>query len=98
MSYVTLRGHWCNITVLNVHAPKENKTDDTKDSLYEEIERVFDKFPKLNENFVRGFNAQVSREDIFKPTTGSNNLHKISNNNGVRVVNFATLGRSRKTR
>jgi hypothetical protein len=36
------------------------------------------------------FNAKVGREDIFKPTTGSNNLHKISNDNGIRVVNFAT--------
>jgi hypothetical protein len=64
---------------LNIHAPKEDKIDDIKDSLYEEIEHVFDKFPKLNENFIRDFNAQ----DIFKPTTGSNNLYKISNNNGL---------------
>jgi hypothetical protein len=36
------------------------------------------------------FNAKVGREDIFKPTIGNENLHKISNANGVRVVNFAT--------
>jgi hypothetical protein len=36
------------------------------------------------------FDAKVSREDIFKPTIGSENLHEISNDNGVRVVNFAT--------
>jgi hypothetical protein len=36
------------------------------------------------------FNAKVGREDIFKPTIGSENLHEISNDNGVRVVNFAT--------
>jgi len=23
MSYIVLSGHWCNITVLNVHAPSE---------------------------------------------------------------------------
>jgi hypothetical protein len=28
------------------------------------------------------FNAKVGREDIFKPTTGNESLHKISNDNG----------------
>jgi hypothetical protein len=46
MSYIILKGRWCHIIVLNVHAPTEDKTDDVKDSFYEELERVFDKFPK----------------------------------------------------
>jgi hypothetical protein len=29
------------------------------------------------------FNAKVGREDIFKPTTGNESLHEISNDNGV---------------
>jgi hypothetical protein len=32
MSYIILRGRWCHIIVLNVHAPTEDKTDDVKDS------------------------------------------------------------------
>ena len=32
MSYIVLRGRWCNIIVLNVHAPSEEKGDDSKDS------------------------------------------------------------------
>jgi len=27
-SYIILRGHWCNIIVLNVHAPRKEKSDD----------------------------------------------------------------------
>jgi hypothetical protein len=46
MLYIILRGRWCHIIVLNVHAPTEDKTDDVKDSFYEELECVFDKFPK----------------------------------------------------
>ena len=42
MSYIVLRGHWCcNIIILNVHAPSEEKSDDSKDSFYEELEQVF---------------------------------------------------------
>jgi hypothetical protein len=31
MSYVILRGRWCDIIVLNVHATTEDKIDDIKD-------------------------------------------------------------------
>jgi hypothetical protein len=39
---------------------------------------------------LRDFNEKVGREDNFKPTNGNESLHEISNDNGVRVVNFAT--------
>ena len=41
VSYIVLRGHWCNIIVLNVHAPTEEKSNESKDSFYEELEQVF---------------------------------------------------------
>jgi hypothetical protein len=91
MSYIILRGRWCHIIVLNVHAPSEDKTDDVKDGFYEELERVFDKFPKYHMKILLGdFNAKIGRENIFKPTVGNESLHEISNDNGVRLVNFAT--------
>jgi hypothetical protein len=33
MSYIILRFRWCNIIILNVHAPNED-IDDIKDSFY----------------------------------------------------------------
>jgi hypothetical protein len=52
---------------------------------------VFDKFPKYHMKILLGdFNAKIGREDIFKPTIGNESLHEISNDNGVRLVNFAT--------
>jgi hypothetical protein len=45
-SYIILRGRWCHIIVLNVHASTEDKTDNVKDSFYEELERVFERFSK----------------------------------------------------
>ena len=32
MSYIALRGRWCNIIGLNAHAQTEEKSDDSKDS------------------------------------------------------------------
>jgi hypothetical protein len=44
---VLLRDRCRNTIALNVHVPKEDKTDDM-DSFYEEAERVFDKLPKYH--------------------------------------------------
>jgi hypothetical protein len=89
--FIILRGPWCHIVVLNVHAQTENKIDDVNDSFYEELERVFDEFPKYHMKILLGdFNAKVGREGIFKPTIGNESLHEISNDNGIRVVSFAT--------
>jgi endonuclease/exonuclease/phosphatase family metal-dependent hydrolase len=74
-----------------VHAPTEDKDDNIKDSVYEELEQVFDHFPKYHMKiFVGDFNAKVGKEDIFKQIIGNESLHEASNDNGVRVVNFAT--------
>jgi hypothetical protein len=62
-----------------------------KDSFYEELERTFHKFPKYHMKILLGnFSAKVDREHFFKLTIGNESLHEISNDNEVRVVNFAT--------
>jgi hypothetical protein len=74
-----------------VHASIEDKDDDIKDSFYEELEQIFDQFPRYRiKNMMGDFNAKVGMEDIFKPVIGSENLHEASTDKGVRVVNFAT--------
>ena len=95
MSYIILRGRWCNIIVLNAHAPSEEKGNDSKDSFYEELKQGFDHFPKYHMKSILGdFNTKVGRENIFKPTIGNESLHQDSNYNGVRIVNFCNVKKS----
>jgi hypothetical protein len=62
-----------------------------KDRFYEELERVFDKFPKYHMNILLGdFYTKVGKEDIFKPTVGNESLHEINKDSGVGVVNSVT--------
>jgi hypothetical protein len=91
MSYITLKGRWCDIIVLNVHFPTEDKDDNIKDSFYEELEQVFDQFPRHHMKiFLGDFNAKVGGGGLFKPITGNESLHEVSNDDGVRVENSAT--------
>jgi hypothetical protein len=81
---------WCHI-VLNVYAPTEDKTYDVKDIVYEELECVFDKFPKYHMKMLRDFNAGVGSENVFKPTIENESLHEISNDNGVKSTKLSHI-------
>jgi len=91
LSYIVLRGRWRNIIVVNVHAPSEEKCGESKDSYNEELQQMFDHFSKYHMKMLLGdLNAKVRRENIFKSTIGQESLHQDSNDNGVRLFNFAT--------
>jgi hypothetical protein len=67
-SHIVLKGLWCNITVTNVQAPSQEKSYNSKDSFYGELEQIFDYFPRYNMKILLGdFNAKVGKEYILKP-------------------------------
>jgi hypothetical protein len=43
---------------------------------------------------IEDFTTKVGRKGIFKQTIGNESLHESSNDNVVRVVNFATSKKS----
>jgi len=74
-----------------VHVPSEEKSDDLKDSFYEEKEHDFDHFPKYHMKILLGdFNAKAERENIFRTTLGNKGQHRGSNDSGDGIVNFDT--------
>jgi exonuclease III len=83
LSYITLKGRWYDIIVLNVHVPTENKDDVIKHGFYEELEEVFDQFSRCHMKVLMGdFNAKVGTEDIFRPIIGNESLYEASNDMG----------------
>jgi hypothetical protein len=89
---IILRGRWCGLIVLNLHTPSEDKSDDIKDSFYEEVGLVFDQFIRYDIKIFGGdFDVKVGREYIFKLTIRNKFSHNVINDNRVRVVNFAYL-------
>ena len=75
---------------LNVHAQTWEKSDDSRDSFYEELDQVFYHLTYYRIKFLLGdFYAKVGIHKLFKPTIG-NEKHQDTNNNAVRIVNLAT--------
>jgi hypothetical protein len=91
MSYIILRGCWCSIIVLNVHNLCEDKSGVVKDSFYKKLGYVFDQVRRYSMKILLGdFIGKVGREDIFKLAIRNESLHEHSDDNGDRVVNYAT--------
>ena len=91
LGLLVVQGRWYKIAIINVHAPTEDKDGEIKDGFYEELEHLVDQLPNDYMKIVVGdFNAKIGKEDIFRPTIGLESLHEESNDNGVRVINFAT--------
>jgi hypothetical protein len=57
---------WCDIIVVNVHAPTEHKHSDSKDNFCEKLEHVFDHLPKYDTKILLG---KLGRKDVFKLTS-----------------------------
>jgi hypothetical protein len=58
-----LRDRWYDIIVLSVHASTEGKADDTKDSFYNDLERVLDQLPQHHTKILLGnLNAKIERK------------------------------------
>lgn len=90
LCYLTIDIKNTKMTVVNLHAPTEEKEEEQKDTFYEELENVLDKLPRNNIQIVIGdVNAKIGKEDMFKSITGGESKHQESNDNGLRLINFA---------
>lgn len=90
ISTLRCRGKFFNITIINCHAPTEEKSDEEKESFYDLLSRTYDKCPKHDIKIVIGdMNAQIGKEEIYRPVIGKHSLHDTSNDNGTKLIDFS---------
>lgn len=79
-----------NISIINAHAPSEDKEDNEKEIFYEALERTYDNCPKNNLKIIIGdMNAKIGKEQIYRKYTGRHSAHVETNENGNRLINLA---------
>ncbi|XP_055586160.1 craniofacial development protein 2-like isoform X2 [Uranotaenia lowii] len=65
------------------------KYDDDKDKFYAQLKRENDRCPKHGIKIVIGdVNAYIGQEEEFNPTFGRFSAHQLTNENGIRLIDF----------
>ena len=55
------------MSLINVHAPTEEKDESEKEAFYQKVEETYDSCPSNDINIVLGdWNAKVGKEDIYQ--------------------------------
>lgn len=87
---IRIKSKFHNISLINAHAPTEEKDEDEKDAFYDALDRAHDKCPRNDIKIIAGdLNAKIGREEFHQRQTGKHSLHVKSNENGLRGINFA---------
>ena len=87
---IRIKGKYNNITLINVYAPTEDHTEETKEEFYDNLEYLLDKTPKSDTIIILGdVNAQLGKKRLYKEVTGERNLHEETNRNCELLCDFA---------
>ena len=90
ISYLRIKGKFFNYSIINIHAPTEEKCEEEKDIFYSRLENTYDTCPRYDVKIVIGdANAQIGKEESFHPVIGKHSLHESSNRNGLKLIDFA---------
>ena len=85
-----IKGKYNNITLINVYAPTEDHTEETKEQFYDTLRYLLDKTPKNDTIIILGdVNAQLGKDRIYNEVTGQHILHEETNRNGELLCEFA---------
>ncbi|XP_022161478.1 uncharacterized protein LOC111027411 [Myzus persicae] len=88
--YIRINMNHRDMIIICAYAPTKSGNKEVKDAFYEELEQVYDTIPSHCIKVLLGdMNAQVGKENTYKTTIGEHSLHDQSNDNGVRLINFA---------
>ena len=90
MCWLRIRGKFFNYSIINAHAPTEDKYDIEKNAFYDGLRNLYNACPKYDVKLIiRDLNAQTGKEVIYYPTIGKEAFHQESNENGKRLIHFA---------
>lgn len=85
-----IKGKFRNVSLLSVHAPTEEKSDDEKESFYEDLERECNKIQNYDQLIILGdLNAKIGREEELKTIAGKHTIHQSTSGNGWMLAEFA---------
>jgi exonuclease III len=91
MLKLSIKEKFNNLSIISVHAPTEEKSDEEKENFYEDLQIVHNKIPKHDIVIILGdLNVKIGKKEVYQNVAGKHTLHETSNRNGEWVCEFAT--------
>uniref|UniRef100_A0A8D8V6E2 Craniofacial development protein 2 n=1 Tax=Cacopsylla melanoneura TaxID=428564 RepID=A0A8D8V6E2_9HEMI len=87
---IRLKGKFRNISIISVHAPTEEKSDEDKEIFYDGLDQLLSQIPRYDIKLIMGdFNAQIGKHEDQAEVAGKYSLHKENSKNGDYLTDFA---------
>jgi len=79
-----------DLVIIYTYAPTETADEEVKNIFYDSLENTYDSLPNHCIKIIMGdLNAQIGQEEINIPVVKKHSLHEKSNDNGIKLMNFA---------
>jgi exonuclease III len=73
-----IKGKFKNLSVISLHAPTGEKTDEEKIKFYEDPQNVYNKIPKHDIVIILGdLSAKIGKEDVYQNVAGKYTVHEM---------------------
>jgi hypothetical protein len=90
LCWLRLKAKWFSCTLINVHVQTNKKTKETNKEFNNLLEQTISQIASSDIHTVRGdSNAKIGKENVYKPTIGNESLHNETNDNGMKMIQFA---------
>jgi len=79
---VRIKRKYNNLTLINMYAPTEDKTEAEKEEFYDDLQTTIDRTPESDTAIVLGdTNAKLGKEDVYDEVSGKHTVQELSNSN-----------------
>jgi hypothetical protein len=87
---IRMKSKYNNMTLINMCAPTEDKTDVEKEKVYDDLQTVIDRTPNSDNILVPGdANANLGKEEVCDEFSEKRTLYELSNRNGELLLELA---------
>jgi exonuclease III len=85
-----IKGKYSNITLISAYTPTEDKAEEIKEQIYDDLQPIVDKVPKSDLVIILGdVNVKLVKESAYQKITGKHTLHEETNRNEEILCDFA---------
>jgi len=87
--YLRLKAKWFSCTLINTRAKTNKKMEEVREEFYNFLQQNMNQIANSDIKVIlEDFNVKGGKEGTYEPTFGNESLHKETNNNEIKMIQF----------